>query len=1121
MEIKLTHYPTLCHNASAVRDLDAQMPSKDTKSPQSRPDESLPPSSGNAQLSYHPGSSGGHTTVASFAPGDLLASRFRVLRLISKGGMGEVYEAEDLELHDRVAVKTILPAIAGNPAAIEQFKREIQLARKVTHPNVCRIFDLVYDPRPSGPMAFLTMELLEGVPLSSYIEKSGTLPLDEALVLARQMAEGLRAAHQAGVIHQDFKSGNVMIVTGEDGKTRRAVITDFGLAHNLRAAEAGSGQGAGTPAYMAPEQIEGEPVSPATDIYAFGTVLYELLTGHWPYVAKTREELQSKKLHEVPVLPTRYVPDLPIRVERAILRCLARSPQDRFQDTLEVARALEPPRSRWQPMAAAALLLVALAAVGGYQWRRMQLIHKEPTVAVVGFKNNTGDTTYDWLATELSETLTTDLGGSVGLHTVSTDEIAQLKMELSVPPGQSLERENLSEVAQALGADYLLLGSYTVGNGTPDTSFSLDLRVQDARGETVASFHQSGSEAQYGKLAGDAAAEVRHQLGSTRLQDAESNELQNLYPRDGSARRLYFEALDKLRSLDAPAALGLLKKAAAQEPDNVVVHSALADTWSRLKHDPEAAQEAQKAADLARQASLPFEYVVLAKARAEEMTHRWDAAINDYGLLFPRYQHLDYGLHLAEAQAGGSRPKDALDTLDKLSKLPPPMGGDPRIEMARARVYGTMNDFNSELNSAEAALQEAQKRNARMMQANAQLELCWAHRNLGHVEAAFAACNQAQNLFSKLGDNVSAAVALNDVASWLSDRGQYAQARQLYDRVIQVNQAAGAQKDYAGACVNAAGTLILMGKPEEAEDYLDRALKAADAIGDKYNEAQARISKGEILFGRGRVAEAETQARQALALARDARNPSAEARALSLLATFLSETDSNAALARYQEALKLRQDNGEQSGVAWCLNNIGDLLFHRGDLNGAEKHYQDAIGIYTGLKEKNYLASGWVSLAEIDLERGNLAAAEDEASRALKEFQEEEDKDSESEAASILVKVLVAEKRPAQAEPYVKRIQEIASTDHDVAFHNRLSIAEYLEALGKRSEALRQLESLPEEAKSSGRNFVSLEARLALVKLQHGHRPPVELRKELSSIQAEANRAGFKLLSARVRRIRS
>ena len=311
-------------------------------------DDSLPPSTGLAELSY----SGGDRLPSvrdgpTFAPGDLLANRFRIIRFISKGGMGEVYEAEDLELGEHVAVKTVLASIATSPVAIERFKREIQLARRVTHPNVCRIFDLVYDPRPSGPVAFLTMELLDGITLSTYLESKGSLPLNESLTLADQMAEGLNAAHRAGVIHQDFKPSNVILMDAGDGSPIRPVITDFGLAHNVRAVEQESGRSVGTPAYMAPEQIEGGAISVATDVYALGVVLYELITGHWPYNARTLEELQAKKLSQAPAAPSKYVHDLPIRVERALLRCIARRSEDRFGSTLEVVAALAPPRRRW------------------------------------------------------------------------------------------------------------------------------------------------------------------------------------------------------------------------------------------------------------------------------------------------------------------------------------------------------------------------------------------------------------------------------------------------------------------------------------------------------------------------------------------------------------------------------------------------------------------------------------------------------------------------------------------------------------------------------------------------------------------------------------------------------
>jgi tRNA A-37 threonylcarbamoyl transferase component Bud32 len=170
--------------------------------------------------------------MQSFAAGDLAAGRFRIVRLLGRGGMGEVYEAEDTLLGERVALKTIRREIAADPAILSRFHHEIQLTRRITHPNVCRIFDLeMHLGDPTAPTAFLTMELLLGETLAARLERSGAVSPDEALTLARQMAAGLEAAHQCGIIHRDFKSGNVMLVPGRDG--HRKAAGDIGL-HGAR-----------------------------------------------------------------------------------------------------------------------------------------------------------------------------------------------------------------------------------------------------------------------------------------------------------------------------------------------------------------------------------------------------------------------------------------------------------------------------------------------------------------------------------------------------------------------------------------------------------------------------------------------------------------------------------------------------------------------------------------------------------------------------------------------------------------------------------------------------------------------------------------------------------------------
>lgn len=293
--------------------------------------------------------------------GALLAERYRIVRFIAAGGMGEVYEAQDLELGARVALKRIRPDVVSDPRAIERFKREIHLARRVTHPNVCRIFDVGFLPRDAersragvatGRVPFLTMELLVGESLAERLARAVRLTPDEALPIAEQLAEALSAAHAAGVVHRDFKSANIMLVAGRSGRdpAPRAVVTDFGVARasdGLDLARTASGERAivGSPLYMAPEQLQGVEVTAAADIYAYGVVLYEMVTGRLPFEGATALLVALRRLEHPPTPPTHWVPDLPEPWERVLLRCLEREPSARFASVMEAYEALRRARS--------------------------------------------------------------------------------------------------------------------------------------------------------------------------------------------------------------------------------------------------------------------------------------------------------------------------------------------------------------------------------------------------------------------------------------------------------------------------------------------------------------------------------------------------------------------------------------------------------------------------------------------------------------------------------------------------------------------------------------------------------------------------------------------------------
>jgi hypothetical protein len=250
-----------------------------------------------------------------FLPGAVLAGRYRMIGPIGKGGMGEVYRADDLRLGQRVALKFLPESVATDPARLAQFHQEVRSARQVSHPNVCRVYDI----GEVDGLTFLSMEYVAGEDLASLSKRIGRLSPDKALDLARQLCAGLAAAHDRRVLHRDLKPANLML--DDNGQLR---ITDFGLA-----GIAGDvGPRAGTPAYMAPEQLAGQPATVQSDIYALGLVIYELFTGQRPFDFRSIAELMQRHDEGIPP-PSSFVTGLDPSVDRAIMRCLERDPARR------------------------------------------------------------------------------------------------------------------------------------------------------------------------------------------------------------------------------------------------------------------------------------------------------------------------------------------------------------------------------------------------------------------------------------------------------------------------------------------------------------------------------------------------------------------------------------------------------------------------------------------------------------------------------------------------------------------------------------------------------------------------------------------------------------------------
>ena len=353
-------------------------------------------------------SSSGEIDHGRFPPGTMLGGRYRIVGRLGQGGMGEVYRADDLKLGQQVALKFLTAKVDQDPARLMQLHNEVRMARQVSHPNVCRVYDI---DEVEG-QTFLSMEFVDGEELASLLRRFGRFSSDRALEIARQICAGLAAAHERGVIHRDLKPSNILL----DG-AGNARIADFGLA-----GAAGETVHAGTPAYMAPEQIAGGTVTAQSDIYALGLVLYEVFTGVRAIEAKNVAELLLKREAGI-VPPSQVLRDLDPAVDRAIMRCLERDPADRPASALGVSAALP----GGDPLAA------ALAA------------GETPSPEMVAASGSTGALKPSHAVTGLLLTLV----ALVGLTALSDRILLTSIVPLSKPPAVLMDRA--AEISRSLG----------------------------------------------------------------------------------------------------------------------------------------------------------------------------------------------------------------------------------------------------------------------------------------------------------------------------------------------------------------------------------------------------------------------------------------------------------------------------------------------------------------------------------------------------------------------------------------------------------------------------------------------------------------------------------------------
>ncbi len=1105
------------------RENDASQQTLDTRSPSLTPEISIAEQAHAAAVA----------NPSAFSPGELIAKRFRVERFLAQGGMGEVYEALDIELKQKVALKTVRSVLLGDVQALERFRQEIVVAKRVTHPNVCRTYDLFrHEAGKPGETDVLvvSMEFLAGQTLDHFLKQQGKLSPTEAEPLVKQMVAGLSAAHKAGVVHRDFKSNNVLLVSPPSGSGPvRVVITDFGLAHSLDPGEFAltrTGEMLGTPAYMAPEQVTGKAITPATDIYSLGVVIFEMLTGRLPFTGKNWREVAFQRLEAAPPSPKTLVPDLDDRWSRTVLKCLEREPADRFQRVDEVEQALAGEtetllrqeltlRQRRKRLLFVTLGLIAIAALGlviGIAFPNLFFVHRSPTVAVLGFKNLSGDPKLDPWGSQFR----TNLGTSLDVTQIRYMSPQTVEPVWKYQSASDMPEEPSAEALAKLhkmGCRYVVFGTYTVEGTSPHRKILWSIRLVDtATAQSLGSLTKTLAEDERVEVVTAAGAELRGKLGVS-LSPAEKRSADRALPINEEASSAYDQGMTELLNFQYAKAKDSFLAAAQADPGNAEIRSALAESWWELGYELKAGEEAKRAADLA--GTLSGEKNSLIRARYFSYSGKWDDAAGLYASLWNiSPDKSSYALLLAKSQSEGKRYSEALATLQGLQKrsISEPIL-NAEIQLQLAEVQERLGNNNERLQAATSAVAIAKSLGAGLLQARAEIAQCQALLDLGKVEDASRVCADAVELNKNQGDDLGTARAQNNVANNYYNHGDIEKAEPLYTEALAIATRIGDKRDEAGALLNLGNIQNGKNNFPAAKQFYEQSIQVStERTGINNDLLLAKQGLAVVLGATGQLSQSVQILREVVEDARPIGDKSnLSAALLNLCGNLLVMGNVPEAKSDCEESLQLVNEIGNKTGQARSQQTLADVLLAADDLPGAEHHYQLALRAQQELDAKSDAAYTQASLAELAVKRGDFSAADKLAQSALGTFLQQKDAAGEVSVRCTLAQASLGLHRQQEAEEQIRKASEHLRQLQDPSLLATFSIQQAIVQNTPKPSgaAVSELKKVESEMRRAGLLQLALEAKLARAEALAG-----SARKfELHSLAEEATQHGYLLLA--------